>query len=53
MIVAKVTVDVLRAEAILELVDDVLVGDVGNGGMHLEEVSSVGPKSLMLLLLDL
>jgi hypothetical protein len=36
-------VDVLRAEAVLEVVDDILVSDVGNGGTHLEEAPGVGP----------
>jgi hypothetical protein len=30
-------VRVLREEAVLEAADDVLVGDVGDGGLHLEE----------------
>jgi hypothetical protein len=42
-IAVEVVVDVLRAEAILEVVDDVLVEDVGDGGVHLEEAPSVGP----------
>jgi hypothetical protein len=36
-------VGALREEAILEAADDVLVGDVGDGGSHLEEASGVGP----------
>jgi hypothetical protein len=50
---AEVAVEVLRAEAILEAVDDVLVGDVGDGGTYLEEAPGVGPQGLVLLLLDL
>jgi hypothetical protein len=41
-VAAKVTVDVLRAEAVLDALDDVLVGDVGDGGAHLEEAPGVG-----------
>jgi hypothetical protein len=52
-VAAEVVVDVLRAEAILEAVDDILVGDVGDGGVHLKEASSVGPQGLVVLLLDL
>jgi hypothetical protein len=52
-VASKVAVDVLHGEAILEAVDDVLVGDVGDGGAHLEEVPGVGPQGLVLLLLDL
>jgi hypothetical protein len=44
---------VLREEPILEVVDDVLVGDVGDGGVHLEETLGVGPQGLVHLLLDL
>jgi hypothetical protein len=50
---AKVAVDVLRAEAVLQVVDDALVDDVGNGGARLQEELSVGPQDLILLLLDL
>jgi hypothetical protein len=51
-ITAKVMIDVLRTEAVLEAVD-VLVGDVGDGGAHLEEAPGVGPQGLVLLQLDL
>jgi hypothetical protein len=34
-------------------VDDVLNGNVGDGGMHLEETPSVGPQGLVPLWLDL
>jgi hypothetical protein len=34
-------------------VDDVLIGDVGDGGLHLEETLGVGPQYLVQLLLDL
>jgi hypothetical protein len=37
----------------LEAVDDVLIGDVSDGGAHLEEAPVVGPQGLVLLLLDL
>jgi hypothetical protein len=36
-------VRVLREESILEAADDVLVGDVGDGGTHLKETPGVGP----------
>jgi hypothetical protein len=52
-IAAEVVVDVLQAEAVLKAVDDVLVGDVGDGGVHLEEAPGVGPENLVILLLDL
>jgi hypothetical protein len=52
-VVAEVMVDVLRAEAILEAMDDVLVGDVGDGGVHLKEAPGVGSQTPVLLLLDL
>jgi hypothetical protein len=35
--------DVLRAEAFLKAVDDILIGDVGDGGAHLKEAPGVGP----------
>jgi hypothetical protein len=44
---------VLREEAILEAADDVLIGDVGDGGSHLEKMPGVGPQGLIHLLLDL
>jgi hypothetical protein len=44
---------VLQEKFILEAADDVLVGDIGNGGAHLEETPSVGPQGLVHLLLDL
>jgi hypothetical protein len=33
---------VLQEEPVLEVADDVLVGDVGDGGTCLEEMSGVG-----------
>jgi hypothetical protein len=42
---------VLQEELILEAVDDVLVGDVGDGGAHLEKTPGVGPYGLVHLLL--
>jgi hypothetical protein len=53
VIAADVTVDVLHGKAVLEAVDDILIGDVGDGGTHLEEGPGVGPQGLVLLLLDL
>jgi hypothetical protein len=49
----KVMVRVLREEAILEAIDDVLIGDVGDGGTRLEETPCVGPQGLIHLLLHL
>jgi hypothetical protein len=46
-------VRVLREEAILEAADDILIGDVGDGGAHLKEIPGVGPQGLVHLLLDL
>jgi hypothetical protein len=44
---------VFHGEAILEAVDDVLIGDVGDCGAHLEEAPGVGSQGLVHLLLDL
>jgi hypothetical protein len=44
---------VLREKTILEAADDVLIGDVGDGGSHLEEALGVGPQGLIHLLLNL
>jgi hypothetical protein len=44
---------VLREEPILEAADDVLSGDVGDGGARLEEMPGVGPQDLVYLLLFL
>jgi hypothetical protein len=50
---SEVVVGVLRKEAVLEAASEVLVGDVGDGGSHLEETSGVGPEGLVELLLNL
>jgi hypothetical protein len=42
-VASEVMVGVLREKAVLEAADDVLVGDVGDGGLHLEEMLGVGP----------
>jgi hypothetical protein len=42
-VAAEVAVDILRAEAILEAVDDILVSYVGDGSVHLKEAPGVGP----------
>jgi hypothetical protein len=44
---------VLREEAVLEAADDILIGNVGDGGAHLEETPGVAPQGLVHLLLDL
>jgi hypothetical protein len=41
-VASDVVVRVLREEAVLEAADDILVGDVGDSGSHLEETPSVG-----------
>jgi hypothetical protein len=46
-------VRVLREEPILEAADDVLVSDIGDGGVRLKETPSVGPQGLVHLLLHL
>jgi hypothetical protein len=52
-IASEVAVDMLQGKAVLEAMDDVLVGDVGDGCTYLEETPSVGPQGLILFLLDL
>jgi hypothetical protein len=42
-VASEVMVGVLREEAVLEAADDVLVGNVGDGGSHLKEAPGVGP----------
>jgi hypothetical protein len=44
---------VLREEPVLEAADDILIGDVGEGGAHLEETPCVGSQGLVHLLLHL
>jgi hypothetical protein len=44
---------VLQEEPILEAANDVLIGDVGDGGAHLEEMPGVGPQGLVHPLLHL
>ena len=39
---AEVPVDDSIEDAFMEAIDDVLIGDVGNGGAHFEEVAGVG-----------
>jgi hypothetical protein len=43
----------LQEEPILEAADDFFVGDVGDGGAHLEETSCVETQGLVHLLLHL
>jgi hypothetical protein len=52
-VASEVMVSVFREEAVLEAADDVLVGNIGNGGSHLEETPGVGPQGLVQLLLNL
>jgi hypothetical protein len=52
-VASDVAKDVLHGEAVLEAVDDILIGDVGDSGAHLEETPGVGPQGLVLLLLNL
>ena len=42
----------LNGDAALEVVDDIVVGDVGDGGSCVEEALDVGSDRLALLLLD-
>jgi hypothetical protein len=49
----KVVVRVLREEAMLEAMEDVLIGNVSNGGARLKETSCVRPQGLIHLLLHL
>jgi hypothetical protein len=51
--VPEVVVLVLREVPILEATDDVLIGDVGDGGAHLDEMPSVRPQGLIHLLVHL
>ena len=46
----EVGVEGLDGDAALEVVDDVVVGDVGDGGSCVEEVLDVGSDRLTLLL---
>jgi hypothetical protein len=52
-IASEIVVRVLREEPVLEATDDILIVDVGDGGMHLEETLGVGPQGLIHLLLHL
>ena len=47
----KVMVERLDSNATLEIVDDIVVGDIGDGGSCVEEALDVGPDRLALLLL--
>jgi hypothetical protein len=49
----KVVVEVPFDAAILEAINDVLIGDVGDGGVGVEEAPGVRPQGLVLLLLAL
>jgi hypothetical protein len=49
----KIPQDVPLVEAVLKAVDDVVVGDVGDGGACLEETAGVGSQGLVLLLFAL
>jgi hypothetical protein len=40
-------------EAVVEAVDDVLLRDAGDGGLHIEETAGVGPEEFITLLLAL
>ena len=47
----KVTVERLDSNATLEVVDDIVVRDVGDGGSCVEEALDVGSDGFALLLL--
>jgi hypothetical protein len=49
----EVVVRVLREEAVLEATDDVLIGDVGDGGARLKETLCVRSQGFIHLLLHL
>ena len=51
-ITPKVTVQGLDSDAALEVVDDIVVGDVGDAGSCVEKALDVAPDRLALLLLD-
>ena len=51
-ITPEVMVQRLDGDATLEVVDDVVVGDVGDGGSCVEEALGVGSDRLALLLLS-
>jgi hypothetical protein len=44
----KVTVQRLDGDAALEVVNDVVIGDVGDGGSCVEEALDVGPDRVSL-----
>jgi len=50
---AEISIEVPVGKAVLEAVDDVLIGDVGDGGMCLEEATSVGVQGFVFPLLAL
>jgi hypothetical protein len=52
-IAPKVVVRVVREEPVLEAADDVLISDVGDGGVRIEQTPGVGPQGLIHLLLHL
>jgi hypothetical protein len=49
----KIPEEVPLVEAVLEAINDVVVRDVGDGGVRLEETAGVGPQGLVLLLFAL
>jgi hypothetical protein len=53
VVAPEVVVRVPQEKAILEETNDVLIGDVGDDGAHLEETSCVRPQGLVHLLLHL
>ena len=52
MITPEVTVQRLNGDVALEVVDQVVVGDIGDGGSCVEEALDIGSDRLALLLLD-
>jgi hypothetical protein len=52
-VVSKIVVEELLGKAILEVVDDILVGYVGDGGVRVEETPGVRPQGLVPFLLAL
>jgi hypothetical protein len=52
-VTAKVSKESLVGEAIVEAVDDILLGDVGSSGTSVEETVSVGSQEVVMFQLAL
>jgi hypothetical protein len=49
----KIPVDARVGDAVVETIDDVVLRDVGDGGVNVEEATCVGPQELITFLLTL